>query len=78
MTTWAQVLLGLIQLFGGLVKFLDAKQMLQAGGALVVADALKGQADEIAKAQKARDDVRAAAARDPASILRDNDGFRRD
>lgn len=77
MIEWAKVLLGLIKLFGALVSYLDTKQLLAAGGMQTVAAALMEQANGIRKAEEARQKVRADAARNPAGVLRDNDGWKR-
>lgn len=75
---WLKLAVSVVQLLGFFMKYLTDRQLLTAGGAQMVADILRGQADDIAKANKARADVIAAAQHDPASILRDDDGFRRD
>lgn len=74
---WLRLLLALVQAFGSVVLYLRTKDLLDAGGAKVIADALKGQSDEIHRAQAAREKVRADAARDPAGVLRDDDGWKR-
>lgn len=60
-----------------LVGYAEQKKWMEAGAA---AAALKGinDADEwIKAANKARAEMRAANTRDPASVLRDDDGFKR-
>ncbi len=75
---WLKLALGVVQLLGFAVSYLKERKLIDSVGASLLADALRGQADEISNATAARDKVRTNAARDPDSILRDNDGFKRD
>ena len=74
---WLKLAVALTQLLGFFMKFLTDRQLLQAGGAEMIAAILKGQADDIIKGNAARQAASNSAKSDP-SILHKNDGFRRD
>jgi hypothetical protein len=57
MIDWAKFLLGLVQLLGALVQYLNAKQLLDAGGQQAIAKILRAQADDLHKIQDAMADA---------------------
>lgn len=58
-------------------NYAQQQKWIAEGVAQVILQSLKDSDDAIARAKDARDLVRANAARDPASVLRDDDGFKR-
>ena len=66
--------LALVRLF---VEYAQKQKWIEEGAAGVILQALKDTDDAIARAKEARDAVRDRNARDPDSILRDDDGYKR-
>lgn len=60
-----------------LVSYADQQKWMEQGAAEVILKSLKESDDAILRAKNAREAVRVGAQRDPASVLRDDDGFRR-
>jgi hypothetical protein len=77
----AATIIGLVSALLSIAKLIAeyavSKKWMDAGTAAVVAKGLQDANDAIARANAARELVRADLARDPDSILSD-DGFRRD
>lgn len=59
------------------VDYAQRQMWIDQGTAAVVLKALQDSDDAISRAQNARALVRASNTRDPASVLRDDDGFKR-
>lgn len=74
---WLKLALLIAQFLGSLVSWLRTRELIDAAKAGLIADALTQQAEGVRKAEAARAAVRDAAKRDPASVLRDDDGFKR-
>ena len=75
--SWLSVLSGLVAVARWFIGWLHDRQVIDATHR---EDMLKGTQDvldAVAKAKAARDRVTADATRDPATILRDDDGFKR-
>jgi len=72
--TLVSALLSIVKL---IADYAVSKKWMDAGTAQAVAKGLQDATDAIARANAARDLVRADIARDPDSVLSD-DGFRRD
>ena len=60
-----------------LVTYAQKREWMDRGAALVILKSLQESDDAITRAQTARNAVRVNNARDPASVLRDDDGFKR-
>jgi len=77
----ASAIVGLVSALLSIVKLIAeyavSKKWMDAGTAAAVAKGLQDANDAIARANAARELVRADLARDPDSVLSD-DGFRRD
>lgn len=67
-------LLSIVRYF---IDYAKKRQMVDDITAQIVLQATRDSDDAIAKAKKARDAVRANNQRDPDSILRDDDGYKR-
>lgn len=72
--TLVSALLSIVKL---IADYAVSKKWMDAGTAQAVAKGLQDATDAIARANAARDLVRADIARDPSGVLSD-DGFRRD
>lgn len=59
------------------VEYAQKQQWIEEGVAKVILQSLKDSDDAIKSAQDARQAIRDNNARDPASVLRDDDGFKR-
>lgn len=59
------------------VEYAQKQQWIEEGAAAVILQALKDSDDALASAKDARNAVRDRDTRDPDSILRDDDGFKR-
>ena len=75
--TYAKLLLAVVGLLGDLVSWMKAKQLMDAGAAKAIAEAMRAQADEIHQAEVVRSSVRDDLTAHPDRV-RVNDGFRRD
>jgi hypothetical protein len=75
MTLVGKIVLALV---GLAVAYFDARAKGGDTASATVSKALRNALDEIAKADAARLAAADAARRDPAGILRDDDGWRRD
>lgn len=75
MSLISQIVLALI---GFAAAFFEAKAKGGDTSSATIAKALRNALDEINKAANARQTAADAARRDPAGVLRDNDGWRRD
>lgn len=58
-------------------EYAQQQKWISEGVAAVILQSLKDSDDAIARAKDARELVRSNNARDPASVLRDDDGFKR-
>jgi hypothetical protein len=63
---------------GSVISHLRDKKLIDAEGEAALAKALRRQLDDIERAAKARDEVRARNAAVPADSSLPDDGFRRD
>ena len=77
----ASAIIGVVSALLSIVKLIAeyavSRKWMDAGTAQAVAKGLQDATDAIARANAARDLVRADIARDPSGVMRD-DGFRRD
>lgn len=76
-TTVIGIISSILALARFFVDYAQKQKWIEEGAAGVILKALKDSDDAIAKAKEARKAVRDTIARDPDSILRDDDGFRR-
>jgi hypothetical protein len=76
-TTIITIISTLLAFLKALTELAQNKQLMDAGAAEAILNALEAQNDAIAKAQAARNAVANNNERDPDSILRDDDGFKR-
>jgi hypothetical protein len=60
-----------------LIGYAEKQKWMEAGAAEAALKGLKEADDAISAANKARADMHDANTRDPAGVLRDDDGFRR-
>lgn len=78
MSVWAQIVLAVLKFAGALADAARERRLLKAGEDRVIADNLRRQADDLIKAEKAREQVRSRArAASPDDGLPD-DCWRRD
>lgn len=75
---WLALALVIAKIALGIVQWREQKAGNDAAGAKIIAGALTNAMAEIEKARKARLAARDDARRDPAGVVRDDDGFRRD
>jgi hypothetical protein len=68
---------GLVAIVRVLVSMAQRRGWVEAGEANAALKAMKEADNAISRATAARNSVRVAIDRDPASILRDDDGYRR-
>ena len=77
----ASAIIGVVSALLSIVKLIAdyavSRKWMDAGTAQAIAKGLQDANDAIARANAARDLVRADIARDPSGVMRD-DGFRRD
>lgn len=77
----ASTIIGIISSLLAIARFLvgyaEQKKWMDAGAAAATLKGIEDADNAIKAANKARADVRDANTRDPASILRDDDGFKR-
>ncbi|MGL4812831.1 MAG: hypothetical protein ACRCXM_13740, partial [Beijerinckiaceae bacterium] len=78
MSPWLALILALLRVAGTLGDYARQRQWLKAGEAQALAAQLRRQADDILRAEKIREDVRARHARLPHDSKLPDDGFRRD
>jgi hypothetical protein len=78
----ASTIISIISAVLALAKFLvgyaQQQEWMERGAADEVLKSLKESDDAIARAQSARQSARTTSLRDPAGVLRDDDGFKRD
>lgn len=72
------LVLALVKLIWSFLEWLKERTARQAGREEMQRHDLESTIERQQKAKDAADRVRAAHVRDPAGVLRDNDGFRRD
>lgn len=75
---WLALALVIAKVALGIVQWREQKAAGDAGEAKIIAGALSNAMAEIDRARKARLAARDDARRDPAGVVRDDDGFRRD
>jgi hypothetical protein len=75
---WAALLTALVKLVAGVAAWRAERGAADAAEARIMSRALHGAMVEIECAKAARLAARDAARRDPAGVLRDDDGYRRD
>ena len=75
--TIISIISGLLALVKALVGIAQERQWIDAGVAEAMQNALVEQDNAIARAKAARDATRNTNERDPNSIVRDDDGFKR-
>lgn len=78
MSVWAQIILAVLKFAGALADAARERRLLKAGEDRVIADNLRRQADDLSKADKAREQVRSRARASPADGGLPDDGWRRD
>lgn len=67
-----------LSIIESLLEYAQQKKWMDAGAALAALQGVKDANVAIANAQAARTAARNTAAADPDSVLRDDDGFKRD
>jgi hypothetical protein len=77
-TTWATILLGLVNLITSLYSYLEKRKLITEAEQKLVEYVFRKQADEIKKATAARDAARTASKRVPDGQSLPDDGFKRD
>jgi len=75
--TWLSAIASILAILQALTAYLRDRQMIDDATAAAILKGLREADDAINRAKSARDLVRADLARDPDSILRDDDGFKR-
>lgn len=78
MSVWAQIILAVLKLAGALADAARERRLLKAGEDRVIADNLKRQADDLLKADAARDQARSSARAVAGDRGLPDDGWRRD
>lgn len=78
MVNWLALALALLRAFSVFMTWLQNRELIAEGERRAVAEALRVQADEIHRANEAREDQRQRNAAVPASRSLPDDGFRRD
>lgn len=76
-TTVISIVSAVLTILRLFLNYAQQKQWIDAGTAEATLQGLKDADDAISRAKKARELVRASNDRDPASIVRDDDGFKR-
>lgn len=78
MSLVARIVLALLNFAGALTEAARERRLLKAGEDRVIAESLRRAADELARAQAARDQARARADAAPRDGGLPDDGWRRD
>jgi len=75
--TWLSAIASALAILRVLAEYLRDRKTIDDATAAAILKGLREADDAINRAKSARDLVRADLARDPDSILRDDDGFKR-
>jgi len=75
--TWLSAIASALAVLQALAEYLRDRKTIDDATAAAILKGLREADDAINRAKSARDLVRADMARDPDSILRDDDGFKR-
>lgn len=78
MSNWLTLALVLIRALAAYVSWMERRDLLNEGGRLAIAEALKVQHDELTRASQVREETRKRNASVPPSHSLPDDGFRRD
>lgn len=76
-TTIIGIISAVLAIIRSLVQYAEQKKWMDAGTAEAALKGLQDADEAITRAQSARRLVRLGNARDPASVLNDDDGFKR-
>ncbi|HWL04199.1 MAG TPA: hypothetical protein VNQ99_04575 [Xanthobacteraceae bacterium] len=75
--TWLSAIASALAILQALAEYLRDRKTIDDATAAAILKGLRDADDAINRAKSARDLVRADLSRDPDSILRDDDGFKR-
>lgn len=75
--TWGSIIIGLITALSSLIAWLRERNMLKTGEAEAAVKALKEQASELERANKAREEARQRSNAVPSDSSLPDDGFQR-
>lgn len=72
------IILAVIKLLSGVISFMDRRKMIDAGKATEALAGMRRELDNLDAVLNARRQAEEKANADPESVLRDDDGHRRD
>lgn len=78
MSNWLTLALVILRALAAYVAWMERKDLLNEGGRLAIAEALKVQHEELTRATRAREEARKRNASVPPTSSLPDDGFRRD